>query len=417
MTTIGFILLQFFIIFAAAKLTGELFHRLRQPEVIGELAVGMLLGPFALGFIGEPNASLVEAFHDEATATEALRLVLESVGQLGAIVLLFTVGLETRLSDLLEVGRRAVAVGALGVVAPFVLGYGFMSLTGEPSLDSLFMATAMVATSVGITARVLQELNVLHSTESRIILGAAVLDDVLALLLLATVSGIAGTGAVRVGSIAIILAQAIGFVVFVVLVGRHVFERYYAELSRLHLPDAPLVAALGAMMGMAGMASYFRLAGIIGAFLAGMVFAEFPERRALEERIRPIYHFLVPFFFVLTGAEVDWRVFGQAEIIGMAVGVTLLAIAGKLIAGGVGGWGLKSRSILILGIGMVPRGEVGLIVAGLGLAMGAIEPGIFSVVVIMSIATTLVVPPFLKILCTPEPSGVATSEVERKEEG
>ena len=416
MTTTGFILLQFFIIFVAAKLAGELFHRLKQPEVIGELAVGMLLGTHALGLIGEPNTSLVEAFHDEATAAEALRLVLESVGQLGVIVLLFTVGLETRLSDLMEVGRRAIAVGALGVVIPFVLGYGFMSLSGEPGLDSLFMATAMVATSVGITARVLQELNVLHSTESRIILGAAVLDDVLALILLTTVSGIAGTGVVRVQSIAIIVAQAIGFVVFVVLVGRHVFERYHAELSRLHLPDAPLVVALGAMMGMAGLASYFRLAGIIGAFLAGMVFAEFPERRALEERIRPIYHFLVPFFFVLTGAEVDWRVFGQGEIIGLAVGVTLLAIAGKLIAGGLAGWGLKPRSILILGVGMVPRGEVGLIVAGLGLAMGAIDPRIFSVVVIMSIATTLVVPPFLKMLCTPQPGDVAQVQVEQEEE-
>ena len=415
MTTTGFILFQFFIIFVSAKLAGELFRRLKQPEVIGELVVGMLLGAHALGIIGVPNASLITAFGDEATATEALHLVLSSIGELGVIVLLFTVGLEIRLSDLAAVGRRAIAVGVLGVVIPFGLGYGFMTLIGESGLDSLFMATAMVATSVGITARVLEELNVLHSTEARIILGAAILDDVLALILLSTMSGIAGTGAVRVGSIAIIVAQARGFVVFVVLVGRHVFERYHPKLSRLRLPDAPLVAALGAMMGMAGLASFFRLAAIIGAFLAGMVFAEFPERKALEERIRPIYHFLVPFFFVLMGAEVNLRVFGQRDAIGLAVGVTLLAIAGKLIAGGLAGWGMERRSMLIVGVGMVPRGEVGLIVAGLGLAMGAIDSRIFSVVVFMSIATTLVVPPFLKILCTPQPSAVAQAQAEQEE--
>lgn len=203
---------------------------------------------------------------------------------------------------------------------------------------------------------------------------------------------------IRVESIAIIVVQALGFIVFVVLVGRHFLERHHATLTSSRLPDAPLVVALGTMMGLAGLASYFRLAGIIGAFLAGIVFAELPERSALEERVRPIYHFLVPFFFVLTGAEVDWRVFGQGEVMGLAAGITLLAIAGKLVAGGLGGWGMKRRSILILGVGMVPRGEVGLIVAGLGLSMGAIDTQLFSVVVIMSIATTLVVPPLLKLL-------------------
>ena len=417
MTTIGFILLQFFIIFASAKLMGELFHRLRQPEVIGELAAGVLLGPFALGLIGEPNASLVVAFHDKATAQEALELVLESVGQLGVIVLLFMVGLETRLSDLMRVGPRAAVVGVLGIVVPFALGYGFMRLAGEPNLDSMFMATAMVATSVGITARVLQELGVIQATESRIILGAAVLDDVLALLLLTAVSGAAVTGAVTVGSIAIIIAQAVGFIVFVILVGRHVLERHHTTLTsffhpEVAHPEAPLVVALGTMMGLAGLAGYFRLAGIIGAFLAGMVFAEFPERHALEERIRPIYHFLVPFFFVLMGAQVDWRVFGKGEIMELAAGVTLLAIAGKFIAGGLAGWGMKWRSALILGVGMVPRGEVGLIVAGLGLTLGAIDSRLFSVVVIMSIVTTLVVPPLLRLLYTAQPVPVGTGGVE-----
>ena len=315
--------------------------------------------------------------------------MLESVGELGVIVLLFVVGLETRLSDLVRVGRRAAVVATMGVVVPFVLGYVFMRLImDEPNIGSLFVATAMVATSIGITARVLQELNVLGSMEARIILAAAVIDDVLGLLLLTIVTGTAGSDTVSTGEFAVIVAQALGFIVLVILVGRQVFNRYHASLSRLHLPDAPLVVALATLMGLAGLASMFELAAIIGAFLAGMVFAEFPEREALNERMRPIYHFLVPFFFVLIGTQVDLGVFKDGEVVALATGVTLLAIAGKLIGGGIAGWGMKVRSVLIVSVGMVPRGEVGLIVAGIALAAGAVDIRLFSAVVIMSVVTT-----------------------------
>ena len=407
MSTTGFILLQFFTIFVSAKLAGELFHRIKQPEVIGEILVGVLLGSHALGLIGEPSGSLIEVFHDETTAREALDLVLESVGELGVIVLLFVVGLETRLSDLIRVGPRATAVATLGVAVPFGLGYGFMRLImDEPNIGSVFVATAMVATSVGITARVLQELNVLGTIEARIILGAAVIDDVLALLLLTVVTGTSGADAVSAWDFALVVAQALGFIALVVLVGRRVFVRYHADLSRLHLPDAPLVVALGVMIGLAGLASTFRLAAIIGAFLAGMVFAEFPEREALNERMRPIYHFLVPFFFVLIGTQVDPGVFRQGEVVALATGVTLLAIAGKLIGGVIAGWGMKVRSMLIVAVGMVPRGEVGLIVAGIALSSKAIDIRLFSAVVIMSVVTTLVVPPLLHVLYTRKPAPI-----------
>ena len=405
MSTIGFILLQFFTIFVSAKLAGELFHRLKQPEVIGEILVGVILGSHVLGLIGEPSGSFIDAFHDEATAREALHLALDSVGELGVIVLLFVVGLETRLSDLIRVGPRAAVVAAMGVVVPFGIGYGFMRLImDEPNIGSVFVATAMVATSVGITARVLQELNVLGSVEARIILGAAVIDDVLGLLLLTLVTGTVGTDAVSAWNFVLVVVQALGFIALVVLVGRRVFVRYHANLSRLHLPDAPLAVALGVMMGLAGLASMFRLAAIIGAFLAGMVFAEFPEREALNERMRPIYHFLVPFFFVLIGTQVDPAVFRQGEVVTLATGVTLLAIAGKLIGGGIAGWGMKVRSMMIVAVGMVPRGEVGLIVAGIALSSGAIDTRLFSAVVIMSVATTLVVPPLLHVLYTRKPA-------------
>jgi Kef-type K+ transport system membrane component KefB len=398
MNSIGFILLQLFIIFTAAKVMADLSRRLKQPEVIGELLAGAILGSYALGVIGEPNDYLIGVFEDKSTATEALNLVLETFSELGVIVLLFSVGLETRLTDMLNVGRRAATAGVLGVVIPFALGYGFMNLSGEPTVDSLFLATAMVATSVGITARVLQEMGVLQSTEARIILGAAVLDDILALVLLATVTGIAGTGTINPGSIIIIIVQAFLFITFVILAGKHIISRYQTNLSKLHIPDAPLVVALGTMMGLAGLASYFRLAAIIGAFLAGVLFAELPERSALEERVRPIYHFLVPFFFVLTGAKVDWGLLITGGSLGFAIAVTLLAIVGKAIAGSISGWGMKRRSVMVLSVGMVPRGEVGLIVAGLGLSMNAIDLNLFSVVVFMSIATTVVVPPVLKLL-------------------
>ena len=398
MNAIGFILLQLFIIFTAAKVMADISRRLKQPEVIGELLAGVILGSYALGIIGEPNDYLIGVFHDKSTATEALNLVLETFSELGVIVLLFSVGLETRLSEMMNVGRRAASAGVLGVIIPFVLGYGFMHLSGEPTVDSLFLATAMVATSVGITARVLQEMGVLQSTEAKIILAAAVLDDILALMFLTTVTGIAGTGAINVGSIIIIIFQAFIFITLVIFAGKHLISRYHASLSRLHIPDAPLVVALGTMMGLAGLASYFRLAAIIGAFLAGMLFAELPERNALEEKVRPIYHFLVPFFFVMTGANVDWSLLIMRETLGFAIVVTLLAIVGKAIAGCIAGWGLKRRSIMVLSVGLVPRGEVGLIVAGLGLSMNAIDLNLFSVVVTMSIATTIVVPPVLKLL-------------------
>ncbi|MER3484981.1 MAG: cation:proton antiporter, partial [Chloroflexota bacterium] len=179
MTALTAILIHLFIMFAAAKLGGELFSRLRQPAVIGEVLAGMLIGPYALGLVGTPPAPLIEALHGEEPAREGLYLVYHIIAELGVIVLLFYVGLETRLSDLKHVGWRAVLVGVLGILLPFGLGLGFMATQPTPQITDTFVATALVATSVGITARVLRDLGVLHSVEARIILGAAVIDDIL----------------------------------------------------------------------------------------------------------------------------------------------------------------------------------------------------------------------------------------------
>jgi Kef-type K+ transport system membrane component KefB len=297
------------------------------------------------------------------------------------------------------VGKRAALVAVLGVILPFALGYAFVGPgLGHPATEASFVAAAMVATSVGITARVLRDLGVIRSAESRIILGAAVIDDILAMIILAVVVGMASTGGISTAGIALIAAQAFGFTLFVVLVGAGLVRRYALRLDRLRMDGAPLAVALLAMLGLATASASVGLAAIIGAFLAGMVFAEAREHFVLERQALPIYQFLVPFFFVLTGSNVDWRLFTDPGTLGIALAVTVLALVGKLVGGGAGMLGTGRRSMAIVGVGMAPRGEVGLIVAGIGFSLGAIPSEVFGVVVVMSVLTTVVVPPALKLL-------------------
>jgi Kef-type K+ transport system membrane component KefB len=411
------VLIDLFIIYTAAKLAGALFARLGQPSVIGELLAGVVIGPHALGLIGQPSGELVALFGgDHADAEHALGLVLETMSELGVIVLLFAVGLETRATDILRVGGRALSVGVLGIIAPFALGFAFMAATGHPRLESAFVATALVATSVGITARVLQDLGVLRAREARIILGAAVIDDILGLLLLAVVSAAGESGGANVGDVAWIAVQALAFVGFVAWLGTHATRQFSVHLERLSdaLPlPVPLNVALMLMLGLAASASIIGLAGIIGAFLAGMVLAESRERFDLERQTQPVYEFLVPFFFVFTGSQVDPAVFRDGGIVALAAAITVIAVASKLIGAGGAMWGGGRRSMAIVGIGMVPRGEVGLIVAGLGLSLGIISTDLFAVVVLMSIATTLVVPPALFALYRRSPEPGASAIVSR----
>jgi Kef-type K+ transport system membrane component KefB len=388
MEEIADVLLDLFVIFVLAKAAAEVFQRLRQPTVIGELLVGVAIGPHALRLIDVP---LVDSH-------EGLSLVYEVMAELGLVVLLFFVGLETRLDDLLRVGRRSLTVAVLGVALPFALGAAFMVLTGHPRTESLFVGVALVATSVGITARVLRDLGVLASKEARIILGAAVADDILALLALTAVTQIGREGGVDAGELIVTGAVAVAFVVFTALVGTRAVRRYSLHLDRLQITHAPLAVALALMLGLSAAASELGLAGIIGAFLAGMILADSREQLQLERRAQPIYEFLVPFFFVLTGAKVDLGAFGGGGTIGLALAITSLAVVGKLVACGAAGYGLGRRSMLILGVGMVPRGEIGFVVASVALSRGAVGADVFSSVVFMSIATTLIVPPVLSML-------------------
>jgi Kef-type K+ transport system membrane component KefB len=401
------VLADIFIMFLCAKAAGELFERIKQPSVIGELLVGMILGPYALGWIGVPTAGMIADLHGEQFASEAMHAILDVLAELGVIVLLFLVGLETRLSDILSVGVRAGLVAVAGVIVPFLLGYAFVAMVlGDPTIEAIFIGTAMVATSVGITARVLADLGQIRSDEARIILGAAVIDDVLGMIVLAVVSALGEGDTVSFGQIGLIAAQAVAFTVFVALAGRHAVRRWSLHLDRLRIRNAPFVVGVLLMLGLATLAAQIGLAAIIGAFLAGMVFAELSEQYELEQKALPLYEFLVPLFFVITGSRVDWRLFLDGSLLWIALAVTGLAILGKLIGCGAAAIGLGWRRTAIIGVGMAPRGEVGLIVANVGASLAVIPNEMYSTVVIMSVLTTLVVPPVLTLLYggrAPEP--------------
>ena len=394
------ILVDLFVLFAAAKAAGELFTRMRQPPVVGEVLVGVVIGPHALGLVGSPDGSLIDLFGgDRKAAEEALHVVFDVIAELGVIILLFFVGLETRLSGLLEVGKRAAFVGVLGVAFHFVLGFALVWATDPTNskdleIEAAFVATAMVATSIGITARVLGDIGAIRTREARIILGAAVVDDILALLLLSVVSGLGGDDfdALELGLTAV---AAVIFVLFAALVGTRVIKQYSIHLERLQIRNSPFLVAIIIMLGLSALAGVIGLAAIIGAFLAGMMLAEAKERFNLEQQALPVYEFLVPFFFVIIGTKVDPGAFTDATILQIALGVTALAVLGKLIGGGIASAGLPVRSAAIIGTGMVPRGEVGLVVASVGSGIGAISADMFSVVVFMSVATTVLAPPVL----------------------
>lgn len=401
-------LLLIFVAFLAAKLGGEVMERVRLPAVTGELMAGIILGPSLLSIITSEDK------------------FFDVLAQLGATFLLFSVGMETKLSELRKVGLVASSVALLGVVTPFVLGYYVSVLMFASSVEAMFIATALVATSVGITARVLEDLGMIHTQEAKIILGAAVIDDILGMIVLTLVSGVA-VGSITYLSIAIVIAEAICFVAIVTIIGTRVVKYAVGKrdirsdktvngnwsihyttrafkrdswLDKLKQRQAPFVIILIVIFGLSALASFIGLAAIIGAFFAGLIFSDTKDTYELEQKFEPLNILLVPFFFVVMGARVDFASF--SSVIPFAIVITIVAILSKFIGCALGAASRGERTAMIVGAGMVPRGEVGIVVAMIGLNMGTIGQASYSVIVLVSIVTTLYAPFLIKTVIKAE---------------
>lgn len=382
------VLLTLFIMLAAAKFMAELFERLRQPAVAGEIMAGILIGPSLLNW---------------AAPSEITSILAE----IGVIFLLFNVGLETKPAAIFKVGSSAAMVAVLGVVLPFVAGWLLMTAWGSTSVESLFVGTALVATSVGITARVLSAMGLLDAPTARIILGAAVIDDILGLLILAVVSSMAA-GAVNYVAILTTAALAIGFTIFMAVVAAPVVTRVAPRAARLRSGHGMFIVGLVLCLGLSVAASFIGVAAIIGSFLAGMALAEASEdHRNMRRQINGVTEFLVPFFLVNIGMQLSLDVFRSPSVVLLCVLVTLVAVATKLFGCGLGAINLGMKRAAQVGMGMAPRGEVGIIVAQIGLSLAVIGPELYGVVLFMAVATTLIAPPFLKILYASEPAAQA----------
>lgn len=377
------VLRDLFIMLVAAKLLAELFERLRQPAVAGEILAGILIGPSALGWVAPSE-------------------VTNTLAEIGVIFLLFTVGLETKPAAIFRVGKSALLVAVLGVAAPLLGGWWLLKAWGGSTIEALFVGTAMVATSVGITARVLAGLGLLDAPTSRIILGAAVIDDILGLLVLGVMSSIAA-GQINYAEVGTTAALAIGFTAFVALVGAPLVTRLAPGVENLRVGESFFVFGLVLCFGLAVAAAYIGVAAIIGSFLAGMALAEAAQKNhSMHKQTGGVTEFLVPIFLTNIGLQLQLDVFRTPSVLLLCVLLTLVAVVTKLLACGAGAWQLGPRRAAQVGMGMVPRGEVGIVVAQIGLALGVITAELYGVVLFMAIATTLIAPPFLKWLFATE---------------
>lgn len=372
------LLLQLFTIFVWTKVFGELFERLAMPAVLGEIMAGIALGPYATRFV-IPSSTVY------------------SIAEIGAIFLLFTVGLETSPKDLISVGRLSLSVAVGGVILTFTAGFWFLWADGAPVQEAAFVAAAMVATSVGISARVLRDLKVLQLRVSRIILGAAVFDDMLGMILLGIVVSVSTGHGVEWLHLGLVSAEAVGFALFMVFFGPRLVRRIRPGLQRMQTTDAPLVLALAICLGLSVVAVRIGMAAIIGAFFAGLAFADYSPEWNLQPRAQAINQFLSPFFFFTMGARLQLSILTR-EVLLLGVAISLLALVTKVIGCGVPLWRDGWKTILRAGVGMTPRGEVALIVALVGLQMNMISQRAYAMVLMMTVVTTVLPPPLLRIL-------------------
>ena len=399
--TLGSFFLALASIFIVGKIVSSLFVTYKQPEVLGELIAGVLLG--ILGLIPLYGELGYDFFH--------------LLSEVGVAILLFEIGLETDLDDLINVGLPSLIVGIIGVVAPFGLGYftvygladlNFVNFGSETAqfLTALTIGATLTATSVGITARVLSELGKLKSTEAKVVLGAAVIDDVLGLIILAVVSGIISTSSMSATSeisissleILIISAKAFGFLILAILLGNLFTKKLFIFIYNLKARGSLLLGALAYTFIFAYLAQFAGLAPIIGAFAAGLLLAKTNQKDLIEDRLKPVADVFIPIFFIMVGSAVDITAFNpfikeNIAVIILALVLFVVAIIGKVISG-IGAYKLNVNK-LVIGIGMIPRGEVGLIFASMGLVSGVLTKSEYSALTIMVMLTTFIAPPLL----------------------
>lgn len=365
------------VVFASAKLLSEVFERLGQPGIVGEILAGVLIGPHVLGWMA-PND------------------VLSVLSDLGVIFLLFSIGLEVRGSELLRVGGTAVAVAVSGVALSFLAGWGVSVLHGAPNMQGIFTGAAMVATSVGITARVLASRRLLDSSAARVILAAAVVDDVLGLIVLSLVTGLS-RGAVNYLQIALTAAIAMAFTYLMATIGRKTVTAVMPRVqARVRLAEGEFSLAMTLLFGLSLLAIYAGVAAIVGAFLAGMALGETVDRR-VHELTNGVTELLVPFFLVGVGLRFDVSVFATRSVLLLAANVVVAAVVAKFTACSLAALRMGRSDAIRVGVGMIPHGEVGMVVAQIGLGIGVMTESVYAIIVFMSVVTTLLAPPLLRL--------------------
>ncbi len=380
---IGAFLLALIAIFVSAKLFGELAERVGQPAVLGELIGGALVGISGLRLVNP---------HDPT---------IHLLAQLGVILLLFLIGLDTELEKLLRVGVAAVIVAVLGVAATFAGGFALGHLLGFPDVVAVFLGASLTATSVGISARVLSDLGHLHDREAQIILGAAVLDDIIGVILLTLIGRIAEGGDLTPLGVVWLTFVAFGFVILAIGIGSWLAPLLIRAIERIHVARGLFFASLVFALALAYVAQLVGSAIIIGSFAAGLVLALTDKGREIERQVHDVANFFVPIFFVVVGAAIDARTLNplnadSRKFLVIGIGLAAVAIVGKMLAGlAAPGRGLR-RSII--GVGMIPRGEVSLIFAQIGLTSGLLTEGLYSAVAVMVVLTAVATPLLLRAL-------------------
>jgi Kef-type K+ transport system membrane component KefB len=412
------VLLSLVVIYFASKLGGEICARIDLPPVLGELVGGVLVGVSAFHLLVFPEGgstadnSLIISFlqqtagltpeassHVFASSSE----VISVLSELGVIILLFEIGLESDLKELIRVGPQAAIVAVVGVVAPFAAGTaGLVYLFGVPVIPAIFAGAALTATSIGITAKVLAEIGQLSSQEGQIIIGAAVLDDILGIVVLAVVASLVKTGEIQITNVLVLIVSAGAFLIGSIVLGRFISPFIVGLMNEMKTRGQVLITSLIFAIVLSYIGAVIHLEAILGAFAAGLILAETDKRKELEEQVVPIADILVPIFFVCVGAKTDVSVLNPTvpsnrEGLAIASFLIVVAIIGKVITG-LTLIGNKELNKLAVGVGMIPRGEVGLVFAGVGSASGALSEATEAAIIMMVIVTTFIAPPLLRLV-------------------